>query len=79
MVVRKHGRILITGSIAGFYPGTFHAVYNASQGWDAMIAGQGDVVMGWMNKLRSAMATITPSETLAEQHRSMPEPGSGKP
>jgi short-subunit dehydrogenase len=25
------GRILITGSIAGFVPGTFHAVYNASK------------------------------------------------
>lgn len=26
-----HGRILITGSIAGYMPGTFHAVYNASK------------------------------------------------
>ncbi|MEJ0063350.1 MAG: SDR family NAD(P)-dependent oxidoreductase [Alphaproteobacteria bacterium] len=26
-----HGRILITGSIAGFVPGTFHAVYNATK------------------------------------------------
>jgi short-subunit dehydrogenase len=28
---RGAGRILITGSIAGFMPGTFHAVYNASK------------------------------------------------
>jgi short-subunit dehydrogenase len=28
---RRKGRILITGSIAGFMPGTFHAVYNASK------------------------------------------------
>jgi short-subunit dehydrogenase len=28
---RGRGRILITGSIAGFVPGTFHAVYNASK------------------------------------------------
>jgi uncharacterized protein len=28
---RGEGRILITGSIAGFTPGTFHAVYNASK------------------------------------------------
>jgi short-subunit dehydrogenase len=26
-----HGRILVTGSIAGFQPGAFHAVYNASK------------------------------------------------
>jgi uncharacterized protein len=28
---RGEGRILVTGSIAGFTPGTFHAVYNASK------------------------------------------------
>lgn len=136
MVTRKHGRILITGSIAGFMPGTFHAVYNATkafldsfsfalraelkdsgvtvtclmpgatetdfferadlmdtavgqqkkddpkmvakQGWDAMLKGEGDVVTGWMNKLRTAMASFMPNEMLAEQHRKMTEPGSGK-
>ena len=31
MRARGVGRILITGSIAGFMPGTFHAVYNASK------------------------------------------------
>ena len=31
MAARGEGRILITGSIAGFIPGTFHAVYNASK------------------------------------------------
>lgn len=30
---RNTGRILITGSIAGFVPGTFHAVYNASKAY----------------------------------------------
>lgn len=28
---RQSGRILITGSIAGFIPGTYHAVYNATK------------------------------------------------
>ncbi|MGK7870650.1 SDR family NAD(P)-dependent oxidoreductase [Falsiroseomonas sp. E2-1-a20] len=28
---RRQGRILITGSIAGFLPGAYHAVYNASK------------------------------------------------
>jgi short-subunit dehydrogenase len=31
MRARGSGRILITGSIAGFLPGAFHAVYNASK------------------------------------------------
>lgn len=130
------GRILIVGSIAGFYPGTFHAVYNATkafldsfsfalraelkgsgvtvtclmpgatetdfferadlmdtaigqskkddpamvaqQGYDAMMAGEGDVVTGWMNKLRAAIANVTPAEMAAEQHRKLTEPGSGE-
>ena len=136
MRARKSGRILFTGSIAGFMPGTFQAVYNGTKafvdsfsfalraelknsgvtvtclmpgatetefferadmldtkvgqskkddpadvakvGYDAMIAGDGDVVSGWQNKLRSAMALITPSGVLAEMHRGMAEPGSGE-
>jgi uncharacterized protein len=31
MVARACGRILITGSIAGFQPGAFHAVYNGTK------------------------------------------------
>jgi short-subunit dehydrogenase len=136
MRARKSGRILFTGSIAGFMPGTFQAVYNATKafidsfsfalraelkdsgvtvtclmpgatetdfferadmldtkvgqskkddpadvarvGYDAMMAGDGDVVSGWQNKLRSAIALVTPSSVLAEMHRSMAEPGSGE-
>jgi short-subunit dehydrogenase len=133
---RGRGRILITGSIAGFMPGTYQAVYNgtkafldsfsfalraemkdagvtvtclmpgatetefferadmldtkvgqqkkddpadvAKTGFEAMMRGDGDVVSGWKNKLMSAIALVTPSEVLAEQHRKMAEPGSGK-
>ncbi|MGY0714164.1 SDR family NAD(P)-dependent oxidoreductase [Azospirillum argentinense] len=132
---RKQGRILITGSIAGFMPGTYQAVYNgtkafidsfsfalrheikdsgvtvtclmpgatdtefferagmedtkigqgkkddpamvAKEGFDAMMRGDGDVVAGWKNKLQTAMAAVTPSGVLAEQHRKQAEPGSG--
>jgi short-subunit dehydrogenase len=134
MRARGEGRILITGSIAGFMPGTYQAVYNgtkalldsfafalraelkgsgvtvtclmpgatetdfferanmmdtkvgterkqpasevAKQGFDAMMRGDGDVVPGWSNKLRAAVAHLLPSETLAEAHRRMAEPGS---
>ena len=133
---RGQGRILITGSIAGFMPGTYQAVYNgtkafidsfsfalraelkdtgvtvtclmpgatetdfferanmldtkvgqqakddpadvAKTGFDAMMRGDGDVVSGWKNKVMSAIATVTPSGVLAEQHRKMAEPGSGE-
>ena len=133
---RGEGRILITGSIAGFMPGTFQAVYNgtkafldsfsfalrhelkdtgvtvtclmpgatetdffetadmmdtkvgtqkkddpakvAKDGFEAMMAGKGDVVSGWMNKLQSAIANILPAGMTAEQHRQMAEPGTAK-
>ncbi|MDB5487288.1 MAG: oxidoreductase [Reyranella sp.] len=35
---RGHGRILITGSIAGFMPGTYQAVYNGSKAFIDMFA-----------------------------------------
>jgi short-subunit dehydrogenase len=127
------GRILITGSIAGFMPGTYQAVYNASkafldsfsfalrhelmgsgvsvtclmpgatetdffdtadmkdtkvgtakkddpamvarQGFEAMMAGKGDVVTGWHNKLQAAIAHIAPAGLTAELHRKMAAPG----
>ena len=130
------GRILITGSIAGFMPGPFQAVYNGSKafidsfafalrneledtgvtvtclmsgateteffaragmldtklgqaekddpaavartGFEAMLNGEGDVVSGWMNKVRAALANIVPAEMLAQQHRKMAAPGTGK-
>src|SRR5205085_3773606 len=131
---RGEGRILITGSIAGFMPGTYQAVYNgtkafmdsfsfalreelkdsgvtvtclmpgatetefferadmvdtkigqakkddpadvAKAGFEAMMKGEGDVVSGWKNKLLSTVATVTPSDVLADQHRKKAEPGS---
>jgi uncharacterized protein len=133
MRARAQGRILITGSIAGFMPGTYQAVYNGTKalldsfsfalraelkdsgvsvtclmpgatetefferadlmdtkvgtdekqpadevakvGFDAMMKREGDVIAGWGNKLRAAIANVTPNEMLAEQHRKMAEPG----
>jgi short-subunit dehydrogenase len=48
-------------------------------GFKAMMDGDGDVVAGWRNKLQAAVASITPSSVLAEQHRKMAEPGTGQP
>ena len=136
MRARGQGRILITGSVAGFMPGTFQAVYSGSKaflnsfsfalrnelndtgvtvtclmpgatateffaradmldteigqqekddpaevakaGFDAMMKGEGDVVTGWKNKLHTTMANVTPAGMLAERHRKLAEPGSGK-
>ncbi|HYD13394.1 MAG TPA: SDR family NAD(P)-dependent oxidoreductase [Allosphingosinicella sp.] len=136
MVTRNEGKILVTGSIAGFMPGSFQAVYNgtkafidsftealrnelrdtnvtitnlmpgatetdfferagmldtrvgteekadpadvARDGWKALMAGKGHVVSGWGNKMRAAMAHVTPAGMLAEQHRKMAEPGTAE-
>lgn len=136
MLRRNFGRILITGSIAGFTPGSFQAVYNASKafldsfsfalreelrdsgvtvtclmpgateteffrraemmdtkvgteqkdgayevakaGFDAMLRGEADIVTGLKNKIKATVATITPNEKLAKQHRKMAEPGTAK-
>lgn len=133
---RGRGKILITGSIAGFIPGAYQAVYNATKafldsfsfalrnevkdtgitvtclmpgatetefferagildtrigqstkadpaevaktGFEAMMRGDGDVVTGWQNKLQTAIASVTPAAILAERHRAMAEPGSGR-
>jgi uncharacterized protein len=50
----------------------------AKDGFDAMMSGASDVVSGWQNKLQTTIANVTPNEILAEQHRKMAEPGSGK-
>jgi len=47
-------------------------------GFEAMQRGEGDVVAGWNNKLQAAISHFTPNELLAEKHRRMAEPGSGK-
>ena len=136
MRTRGHGRILITGSIAGLMPGTFQAVYNGSKafldsfsvalsnelkdsgvtvtclmpgatetefftragmldtkvgssekmnaaevakiGFDAMMKGELEVVAGFANKFRAAMSHVVPDSALAQMHRGMAEPGSGK-
>jgi short-subunit dehydrogenase len=48
----------------------------AEIGFKAMMDGEGDVVAGFKNKVQAAMASVTPSAVLAEQHRKMAEPGS---
>ena len=50
----------------------------ARTGYNAMMRGDGDVVSGWMNKLRAAIANVTPAPVLAAMHRNMAEPGSAK-
>jgi short-subunit dehydrogenase len=137
MRMRGAGRILFTGSIAGFMPGTYQAVYNGTKafidsfsvalrhelqdtgvtvtclmpgatdtrfferadmldtsvgqdenkddpadvartGFDAMMNGESSVVHGLKNKAQVAMAKVLPADAVAERHRGMAEPGSGK-
>jgi short-subunit dehydrogenase len=51
----------------------------AQLGFKAMMQGDGEVITGWQNKLRAAIAQVTPSDTLAEIHRKMAEPGGARP
>lgn len=53
MRVRSHGRILITGSIAGFEAGSFHAVYNASKAFVDSFAA------ALRNELKDSGVTVT--------------------
>ena len=137
MVARDQGKVLVTGSIAGYMPGTFNAVYNgtkafidnftdalrneikdsggvtlttlmpgptetefferadlmdtkvgtdekddagkvALEGWEAMMKGEAHVVTGWKNKIQKTVANVTPASALAEMHRRMAEPGTGR-
>lgn len=137
MVTRDDGKILVTGSIAGYVPGAFNPVYNATKafidnftdavrneikdsegvtlttllpgateteffaraemldtkvgqadkadpakvardGWDAMMDGKDRITSGWFNKLQVAAAGVAPPSIMAEMHRKMAEPGSGK-
>ena len=50
----------------------------AKVGYEAMMKGEADVVSGWKNKVQTTLANVTPSGILAEQHRKMAEPGTGK-
>ena len=50
----------------------------AKTGFDALMAGEGDVVYGLKNKLQAAAAKFIPDDRLAESHRGMSEPGSAK-
>jgi uncharacterized protein len=49
----------------------------AKSGFGAMMKGEGDVVTGWQNKLQAAISRVVPSDTAAEKHRKMAEPGTG--
>ena len=50
----------------------------AKDGFEAMMAGKSEVVSGLKNKMQAAMAGVMSDDSLAEQHRKMAEPGSGK-
>jgi short-subunit dehydrogenase len=50
----------------------------AEIGFDAMMAGEADVVAGLKNKMSVALSKVLPSQVTAEQHRKLAEPGSAR-
>lgn len=63
MVARGQGRILITGSIAGFQPGSFHAVYNASK---AFIDSFGEALRNELQDTGVSVSVLMPGATDTE-------------
>jgi uncharacterized protein len=50
----------------------------ARDGFDALMKGQARVVSGWKNKIQAALSGVTPPQALAESHRKLAEPGTGR-
>ncbi|MGX7894751.1 hypothetical protein [Tsuneonella sp. HG222] len=48
----------------------------ARDGYDALLAGDGHTVSGFMNKVQDVFAGILPDTLLAEMHRRMAQPKS---
>lgn len=63
MKQRGHGRILVTGSIAGFVPGTYHAVYNASK---AFIESFTNALRAELKGSEITVTTLMPGATQTE-------------
>jgi uncharacterized protein len=55
-----------------------HASDVAKTGFEAMMSGELKVVAGFANKVRAAVSHVAPDSALAQMHRGMAEPGSGK-
>jgi short-subunit dehydrogenase len=66
---RGHGRILITGSIAGFQPGSFHAVYNGSKAFiDSFSLALRNELKGSAVSVSCLMPGPTDTEFFARAH-----------
>jgi hypothetical protein len=50
----------------------------AKTGFEAMMKGEGDVVSGWKNKAQVVMSDVMLQDALAEQNRTISEPGTAK-
>ncbi len=50
----------------------------ARDGFEALMKGQARIVSGWKNRIQAALSGVTPPETLAESHRKLAEPGTGR-
>jgi short-subunit dehydrogenase len=55
-----------------------HAADVARTGFDAMMKGDLKVVAGFANKVRAAVSHVAADSALAQMHRGMAEPGTGK-
>ena len=63
MKAANQGRVLITGSIAGFMPGTYQAVYNATKAYDDSLA---DALRAELKDTNVTVACLMPGPTETE-------------
>lgn len=63
MVARDGGRVLVTGSIAGYVPGSFNAVYNATK---AFIDNFTDALRNELKQCDVTLTTLMPGATDTE-------------
>jgi short-subunit dehydrogenase len=66
MRARDHGRILITGSIAGFMPGSFQAVYNGTK---AFIDSFAEALRNELKDTKIVISCLMPGPTETEFFR----------
>jgi len=50
----------------------------ARDGWNAALSGEARIISGFMNKVQVAATGVVPPSILAEMHRKIAEPSSGK-
>jgi short-subunit dehydrogenase len=50
----------------------------AKQGYEAMLAGEGQFITGWKNRMQAAISHVIPADRLAKTHTKEAAPGTAE-